>query len=101
MTDTKLSQTQSKGKFLGGTKGLEGLIFRCERGMDTNCMTSKEKLLESVGTKFTASEKLTLEEGRLYPVGVKEPQHTSKEDCKRVLIIKQQNNKHTEAEKCF
>jgi len=82
---------------------LEGFVFHCGSGMDRKCITSKEKLLECVGTKFSASEKLTLEEGRRCPVGVKDPQDTSTEGCKIVLTIQQQKQwdihlkKHTEA----
>ena len=71
---------KSKSEFLGETKGLEGQIFDCGNGMDKKCMTSKEKLLEYVGIKLTASEKLSLEKGKRCLVGVKTPADISKED---------------------
>ena len=82
----------SKTKFQGRTKGLEGHIFHCGSGMDAMHLASKEKPLEHVGTKCTASKKLLLEEGKFT-----KDQCESK-TCKEQKKLDHQMKKFTEAE---
>ena len=80
MSGKTQSPSKTKARFGGSTPQLDGHIFYYGTGMNTKCMTSKEKLLEYVGTKYSASEKLSLTIGKLTIVGIREPADISKSD---------------------
>ena len=80
----QLSSAKTKARFGGATPQLDGHIFYYGSGMNTKCMTSKEKLLEYVGTKYSASEKLSLTVGKVTIVGVREPKDISKDDYEKM-----------------
>lgn len=80
--------TNSLKKFLGETKGFHG-IFHCGNSVDTKCMLSKEKLLNHVRKKFSASEKRSPEDNKLHVIGVKKPANHTREECDAPTFMRQ------------
>ena len=80
---------QIRTRFVGATKELSGHIFYYGKGMDTTCLTTREKILEYVGSKYTASERKSLELGKLKLVGVRKPEPWSKAKYDGEPFIKQ------------
>ena len=60
-------------KFQGGTKGLEDNTFYYGPGMDAKFIASKEKVLNFLQKKFSASEKISILNGQLTLVGIAFP----------------------------
>ena len=61
-------------KFQGGTKGLEEHTFYYGPGMDNKFLLhSKEKVINFIGKKFTASKKILIKQNKLTLVGITKP----------------------------
>ena len=60
-------------KFQGATKGLEDHTFYYGQGMDTKFVTSKEHILNYIGKKYSSSEEVSLEKGKVVLLGHTQP----------------------------
>jgi len=68
-------------KFLGGTKEIEDHTFYYGPGMDNKFLHSREKVINYIGKKFTASEKISIELNAFTLVGIIKPaEHKVKAD---------------------
>eukprot|EP00536_Pseudo-nitzschia_multiseries_P015470 jgi/Psemu1/42725/gm1.42725_g len=71
------NQNQNKNsttkKFQGGTTGLEDQIFYYGKGMNTKWLTSREKLLNNIGKKYSMSEATSIKTGKLTLIGITKP----------------------------
>ena len=78
-------------KFQGGTKGLEDDTFYYGPGMDNKFLHSKEKVINFIGKKFTASEKISIEMNQLILVGINKPkQYADEADLKKLHFWQQE-----------
>ena len=93
-------------KFQGGTKGLEEDTFYYGPGMDTQFIKSKEKVLNFIAKRFSASESVLIEKDKLTLLGHKVPKRIAMKQDFNVLSFWEQeqwkidmkrytDNKHT------
>ena len=89
------SGQNQKKRFQGGTAGLEDHIFYYGTGMDTKFVTSKEHLLIYIAKKYSASEEVSLENGKPTLLGVTSPSKITDTEYNKLGVIEKERIKIT------
>ena len=87
---TKKDSSIKKEKFEGDTKGLEGHTFYFGKGMDIKFLASKEKLLNYICTKYSASEQVSIQNNKVTLLGKSHPPKHKEADFKALVFWEQE-----------